>query len=847
MSFAATATKQPSGAPPKKALKPAPVVSSASGSPAFEDVAFQLLDAPASPAQEESEANSTAADALAAASPYGVIIEDGLPAGEGQVNRTQFMEELASAIESTADDLLKPAGKSAQDCPYLSFWLNYYRNQSAAHIERAIARYVKPAQRDRDGIEQAVLSHVGEAVQAWIDHREIQVPGQMNLLAADDGVPDTPGEGAAAQRKGADGVGSPAAPGSAAAIRSQLSNGRPLESAVRLRMERGFGVSFGDVQLHTDGEASRLAHAFSARAFTVGNHVAFAGGFYRPDNIAGTALLAHELAHVVQQRGGSNHISRAADSSLEADANSAAETVLRSSLNPGGAVAAGTKPRFGLAGGLRLQRCSSKESPPPAPAPKPEEEMRVILTEVLKDHTIEPAEWQRVNERALALNITDIVLADLTHEKPIGGLSLNLADAVGLIATGKGSAFATLRSAYRATYAEGDESFTPSPIPDLLKAALADSSLDFEELDAMRRMALRGKLPDFGDLQEALTKANIAPASVTALMKVVDISGVAWNSLRTDPLALPLRFTAGAQGELAQSGDLRIVFLRAITGDGAWSSLEFPKIRDLLLPLGRAGAKKLLTDAGFGVNADQLAKQFTADAATYSQRMRQEIHFKRDGNNFALETPFVVDGGKGPSANLSLPEDSTSLGDYTFKSGITAPAVRRQLQLLGKNVPVIFPNRSEDFFLVVRGGIMINEGVGSLPQAHLALIQTIVVDPGEMVDAAADAGREGVVTLYVGGAGGDPRRIMIHETGHLVSFKADAADSAFWTKWRKAADDDSAAVSLYGTTNQLEDFAEAYLLYIVNQADAEKRFPNRAAILNPLVHPVAPKGPPAKP
>src|SRR6266446_1606244 len=121
MTLAKTSAKESSTAAIKKVAKPAPLVS-----PATEHVAFELMAAPSSPSREETEANSAAADAVAEASPYGVIIEDGLPAGEGQVNRTPFMDALAPAIESTADELLRPEGRTAQDCPYLSFWLNYY-------------------------------------------------------------------------------------------------------------------------------------------------------------------------------------------------------------------------------------------------------------------------------------------------------------------------------------------------------------------------------------------------------------------------------------------------------------------------------------------------------------------------------------------------------------------------------------------------------------------------------------------------------------------------------------------------------------------------------------------------
>lgn len=64
-------------------------------------------------------------------------------------------------------------------------------------------------------------------------------------------------------------------------------------------------VRAGGVRLHTDAAADRAARALNARAFTIGRHIAFAAGEFRPDTADGRHLLAHELSHVVQQSGGS--------------------------------------------------------------------------------------------------------------------------------------------------------------------------------------------------------------------------------------------------------------------------------------------------------------------------------------------------------------------------------------------------------------------------------------------------------------------------------------------------------------------------------------------------------------
>jgi Domain of unknown function (DUF4157)/DNA/RNA non-specific endonuclease len=77
--------------------------------------------------------------------------------------------------------------------------------------------------------------------------------------------------------------------------------GRPLAPAVRDRMERGFGHSFASVRIHADSESARLSDAIHARAFTHGQDIFFAGGEYAPGTRAGDRLLAHELAHTLQQ------------------------------------------------------------------------------------------------------------------------------------------------------------------------------------------------------------------------------------------------------------------------------------------------------------------------------------------------------------------------------------------------------------------------------------------------------------------------------------------------------------------------------------------------------------------
>jgi hypothetical protein len=87
-------------------------------------------------------------------------------------------------------------------------------------------------------------------------------------------------------------------------IRASRSGGQALDNQVGPKMSQAFRTDFGDVRLHTDVRADRLSRALNAYAFTTGRDVFFRGGMYQPGSSSGGKLLAHELTHVVQQRGG---------------------------------------------------------------------------------------------------------------------------------------------------------------------------------------------------------------------------------------------------------------------------------------------------------------------------------------------------------------------------------------------------------------------------------------------------------------------------------------------------------------------------------------------------------------
>jgi hypothetical protein len=112
-----------------------------------------------------------------------------------------------------------------------------------------------------------------------------------------------------------------------AALARSRGAGTALDGAIRDRYGSGLGDPLTDVRVHADADADVLARSVSARAFTVGSDLYFARDEYRPGTSRGDRLLAHELTHVVQQRGSSTSgpltVSDPGDA-LEAEADAAA-------------------------------------------------------------------------------------------------------------------------------------------------------------------------------------------------------------------------------------------------------------------------------------------------------------------------------------------------------------------------------------------------------------------------------------------------------------------------------------------------------------------------------------------
>jgi Domain of unknown function (DUF4157) len=81
------------------------------------------------------------------------------------------------------------------------------------------------------------------------------------------------------------------------------SPGQMLDAETRTFFEPRFGQDFSPIRIHTDRQAALSARSVGALAYASGSHIAFGAGQYAPTTDSGKALLAHELAHTLQQTG----------------------------------------------------------------------------------------------------------------------------------------------------------------------------------------------------------------------------------------------------------------------------------------------------------------------------------------------------------------------------------------------------------------------------------------------------------------------------------------------------------------------------------------------------------------
>jgi len=141
------------------------------------------------------------------------------------------------------------------------------------------------------------------------------------------------------------------------------SGGEKLEPDTQELMESGFGSSFNDVRVHIDKEAEESAATLRADAYTTGRDIYFASGKYAPKSSDGQRLLAHELAHTIQQSEGKASSEVAARSELNAGVATTTDPLEREADRAGDEILQNRRPHVtegALAGRAEIQRQPAK-------------------------------------------------------------------------------------------------------------------------------------------------------------------------------------------------------------------------------------------------------------------------------------------------------------------------------------------------------------------------------------------------------------------------------------------------------------------------------------------------------
>jgi Domain of unknown function (DUF4157) len=140
------------------------------------------------------------------------------------------------------------------------------------------------------------------------------------------------------------------------------SRGAPLPDGVRSTFEGSLGTDLGGVRVHTDDASAGAASALGARAFASGDDIHFGAGQYAPADPFGVHLLAHEVAHTVQQRGGGPAAQAWRDVSEPGDAGEVEADVAADAMVSGRPAAV----TAGLGAGVAIQRDTKPAATPAA-------------------------------------------------------------------------------------------------------------------------------------------------------------------------------------------------------------------------------------------------------------------------------------------------------------------------------------------------------------------------------------------------------------------------------------------------------------------------------------------------
>ncbi len=365
----------------------------------------------------------------------------------GQMKKSEFLVQLQDEVCRTVGAAIAGTGRTTDECPYLNYWFDFYSGKDSAYIERVIHRYAPGAAgiTTAGGYISVITQRARQSAETWArtgritgvpEGVPVTLPGETTAPGGES-VDAGTGQGQVMFKAREGGVRS--APQS---IQKELGEGRPLDSGVRSRMETAFSTDFSNVRAHTDTTAAGLSTGMNARAFTVGKHVAFGSGEYKPGTLTGDALIAHELAHVVQQGGAIDSIApmQVGDTgynALEEEADKSAVGAVvslwgnaRDSMKD---FAANIMPN--LRSGLRLQRC--KRDDKTNDNERVEEEVET-LEEELPEKSEAPEEVETSVETEEERNKREVAAVKSVYVEGIEGV-VGAEDEVGLEGNVKGA------------------------------------------------------------------------------------------------------------------------------------------------------------------------------------------------------------------------------------------------------------------------------------------------------------------------------------------------------------------------------------------------------------------------
>jgi hypothetical protein len=245
---------------------------------------------------------------------------EGTPAGPAPFAVEPFLQAVEVLAEQEGTEALGSLQWSLLGRPRLRGLLEGAASRGSDGFQSLLReRFPAVVPGDAEGYLLAIRAHLRALLQEGED-----------TAVEPTGAEPAPSARAMSQRKPLAGA-EPGAGGGAlapAAAPPALGAGEPLAGAQRRRLESAFADSFPEVRLHHGSEAARLSRALGARAFTYGSDVVFGAHQYAPGTPSGDALLAHELAHVLQQRGAGPSGLQAQGAGLEHQADQAAADVM---------------------------------------------------------------------------------------------------------------------------------------------------------------------------------------------------------------------------------------------------------------------------------------------------------------------------------------------------------------------------------------------------------------------------------------------------------------------------------------------------------------------------------------